>query len=156
MRDVILTDRGPKPIGPYSQAFERMDFCTFPGRWHWIRKTGRDEGHDVREQTERVFENVKEFWKPAGSNLHHIVKTTVFLKDMNDFTAMNESVRESILPRAAGALDRAGGAPARKTRWWRSKSSPRSKSIFIFLWPIGAPSRQAIFEMRRSPQCAAT
>jgi 2-iminobutanoate/2-iminopropanoate deaminase len=48
------------------------------------------KGTDVREQTERVFENVRGILEAAGSNLHHVVKTTVFLKDMNDFTAMNE------------------------------------------------------------------
>jgi 2-iminobutanoate/2-iminopropanoate deaminase len=53
-------------------------------------KTGEMRGTDVREQTERALENVKGILEAAGSNLHHIVKTTVFLKDMNDFTAMNE------------------------------------------------------------------
>jgi 2-iminobutanoate/2-iminopropanoate deaminase len=47
-------------------------------------------GKDMREQTERVLENVKGIIEAAGSNLHHVVKTTVFLKDMNDFAAMNE------------------------------------------------------------------
>jgi 2-iminobutanoate/2-iminopropanoate deaminase len=45
---------------------------------------------DVREQTERVLENLKGILEGAGSNLHHVVKTTVFLKDMNDFSAMND------------------------------------------------------------------
>jgi 2-iminobutanoate/2-iminopropanoate deaminase len=48
------------------------------------------KGVDVREQTERVFENLKGILEAAGSNLHHVVKTTVFLKDMNDFSAMND------------------------------------------------------------------
>ena len=45
---------------------------------------------DIREQTERTLENIKGILEAAGSNLHHIVKTTVFLKDMNDFAAMND------------------------------------------------------------------
>jgi 2-iminobutanoate/2-iminopropanoate deaminase len=47
-------------------------------------------GGEIRQQTERVFENIKGILEAAGSNLHHVVKTTVFLKDMNDFSTMNE------------------------------------------------------------------
>ena len=90
MRDVILTDRGPKPIGPYSQAIRANGFLYVSGQVALDPKTGEMRGTDVREQTERVFENIKGILEAAGSNLHHIVKTTVFLKDMNDFPAMNE------------------------------------------------------------------
>lgn len=90
MRDVILTDRGPKPIGPYSQAIRTNGFLYVSGQVALDPKTGEMRGTDVREQTERVFENIKGILEAAGSNLHHIVKTTVFLKDMNDFPAMNE------------------------------------------------------------------
>jgi 2-iminobutanoate/2-iminopropanoate deaminase len=90
MRDVILTDRGPKPIGPYSQAIRTNGFLYVSGQVALDPKTGEMKGTDVREQTERVFENIKGILEAAGSNLHHVVKTTVFLKDMNDFTAMNE------------------------------------------------------------------
>ena len=48
-------------------------------------------GGDIRQQTERAMENIKAVVEAAGSNLHHVVKTTVFLKDMNDFAAMNEA-----------------------------------------------------------------
>jgi len=47
-------------------------------------------GAEIRQQTERVLENIKGILEAAGGNLHHIIKTTVFLKDMNDFRAMNE------------------------------------------------------------------
>jgi len=47
-------------------------------------------GSDIRQQTERVLENIKGIVEAAGANLHHVIKTTVFLKDMNDFPAMNE------------------------------------------------------------------
>ncbi len=90
MRDVILTDRGPKPIGPYSQAIRTNGFLYVSGQVALDPKTGEMRGTDVREQTERVFENIKGILEAAGSNLHHVVKTTVFLKDMNDFSAMNE------------------------------------------------------------------
>jgi len=90
MRDVILTDRGPKPIGPYSQAIRANGFLFLAGQVALDPKTGELAGGDIRQQTERTLENVKGILEAAGSNLHHVVKTTVFLKDMNDFAAMNE------------------------------------------------------------------
>ena len=90
MRDVILTDRGPKPIGPYSQAIRTNGFLYVSGQVALDPKTGEMTGTDIRQQTERVLENVKGILEAAGSNVHHVVKTTVFLKDMNEFAAMNE------------------------------------------------------------------
>ena len=90
MRDVILTDRGPKPIGPYSQAIRANGFLYVSGQVSLDPKTRESTGAGIGQQTERVLENVKGILEAAGSNLHHVVKTTVFLKDMNDFTAMNE------------------------------------------------------------------
>ncbi len=90
MRDVILTDRGPKPIGPYSQAIRTNGFLYVSGQVALDPKTGEIVGSDIRQQTERVLENVKGILEAAGSNMHHVVKTTVFLKDMNEFAAMNE------------------------------------------------------------------
>ena len=54
-------------------------------------RTNEFIGGDIRQQTERVLENIKAIVEAAGSNFHHVVKTTVFLKDMNDFAAMNEA-----------------------------------------------------------------
>ena len=90
MRDVILTDRGPKPIGPYSQAIRTNGFLYLSGQVALDPRTGEMTGTDIRQQTERVLENVKGILEAAGSNVHHVLKTTVFLKDMNDFAAMNE------------------------------------------------------------------
>src|SRR5437762_6671094 len=90
MRDVILTDRGPKPIGPYSQAIRANGFLYVSGQVALDPKTGEMAGAEIRQQTERTLENVKGILEAAGLNLHHVVKTTVFLKDMNDFAAMNE------------------------------------------------------------------
>jgi 2-iminobutanoate/2-iminopropanoate deaminase len=90
MRDIVLTDRGPKPIGPYSQAVRVNGFLFVSGQIAIDPKTGEMAGADVATQTERTLENVKGILEAAGSNLHHVVKTTVFLKDMNEFTAMNE------------------------------------------------------------------
>jgi 2-iminobutanoate/2-iminopropanoate deaminase len=90
MRDIVLTDRGPKPIGPYSQAIRTNGFLFVSGQVALDPKTGEMAGGEIRQQTERVFENIKGILEAAGSNLHHVVKTTVFLKDMNDFSTMNE------------------------------------------------------------------
>jgi len=91
MKDVVLTDRGPKPIGPYSQAIRTNGFLYVSGQVALDPKTGEFVGTDIRQQTERTLENIKEILEAAGSNMHHVVKTTVFLKDMNDFAAMNEA-----------------------------------------------------------------
>ena len=90
MRDIVLTDRGPKPIGPYSQAIRTNGFLFVSGQVALDPKTGEMTGGEIRQQTERVFENIKGILEAAGSNLHHVVKTTVFLKDMDDFSTMNE------------------------------------------------------------------
>ena len=90
MKDVVLTDRGPKPIGPYSQAIKSNGFLFASGQIAFDPKTGEMVGGDIRQQTERVLENVKAIVEAGGVNLSHVVKTTVFLKDMNDFAAMNE------------------------------------------------------------------
>jgi len=90
MKDVVITDRGPKPIGPYSQAIKANGVIYLSGQVALDPKSGELLGGDIRQQTERVFENIKGILEAAGSNLHHVVKATVFLKDMNDFPAMNE------------------------------------------------------------------
>jgi 2-iminobutanoate/2-iminopropanoate deaminase len=90
MKEVVTSDRGPKPIGPYSQAIKANGFLFLSGQVALDPKTGEITGSDIRQQTERVLENVKGILEAAGSNLHHVVKTTVFLKDMNEFPAMNE------------------------------------------------------------------
>jgi 2-iminobutanoate/2-iminopropanoate deaminase len=90
MKDIVLTDRGPKPIGPYSQAVKSNGFVFVSGQVALNPGTGEFVGADVRQQTERVLENLKAILEASGVTLNHVVKTTVFLKDMNDFAAMNE------------------------------------------------------------------
>jgi 2-iminobutanoate/2-iminopropanoate deaminase len=91
MKETLVTDRGPKPIGPYSQAVRANGFIFLSGQVALDPKSGEMVGGDIRQQTERVLDNIKGILEAAGSNLHHVVKTTVFLKDMNDFLAMNEA-----------------------------------------------------------------
>jgi 2-iminobutanoate/2-iminopropanoate deaminase len=90
MKNVVATNRGPKPIGPYSQAIKANGFIYLSGQVALDPKSGEIVGSDIRQQTERVFENIIGILEAAGANLHHVIKTTVFLKDMNDFSAMNE------------------------------------------------------------------
>jgi len=90
MKDVVHTDRGPKPIGPYSQAIKANGFLYLAGQVALDPKTGELTGSDIRQQTERVMENMKGVLEAGGANLTHVVKTTVYLKDLNDFAAMNE------------------------------------------------------------------
>ncbi len=90
MRDIVLTDRGPKPIGPYSQAVRANGFLFVSGQVSIDPKTNELISGDITAQTERVMENLKGILEAAGSSLHRVVKTTVFLKDMNEFTAMND------------------------------------------------------------------
>ncbi len=90
MKDIVTTDRGPKPIGPYSQGVKANGFLYLSGQVALDPKTNEMLTGDIRQQTERVLENIKGILEAAGSNLHHVVKTTVFLKDMNEFPQMNE------------------------------------------------------------------
>jgi 2-iminobutanoate/2-iminopropanoate deaminase len=112
MKEVVLTERGPKPIGPYSQAVKANGFLYVSGQVPLDPKTGEFAGGDIRQQTERVLENLRGICEAAGTNLHHAVKTTVFLKDMSDFAAMNE-VYARYFPAAAPARStvQAGGLP---------------------------------------------
>ena len=90
MRNVVLTDRAPKPIGPYSQAIKANGFVFVSGQIALDPKTGEFTGTTVAEQTMRVLENLKAILEASGAPLNHVVKTTVYLKSMDDFAAMNE------------------------------------------------------------------
>jgi 2-iminobutanoate/2-iminopropanoate deaminase len=90
MKDIVLTDHGPKPIGPYSQAIKSNGFVFVSGQIALDPKTGDFSAPDIRIQTEKVFENLKGILEASGASLSHVVKATVYLKDMNDFAAMNE------------------------------------------------------------------
>jgi 2-iminobutanoate/2-iminopropanoate deaminase len=90
MREIVLTDRGPKPIGPYSQAVKANGFLFVSGQVALDPKSGMMSSAGIAEQTDRVLQNLKSIVEAAGSNLNHVVKTTVFLKDIDDFVAMNE------------------------------------------------------------------
>ena len=90
MKNVVLTDRAPKPIGPYSQAVKANSFVFVSGQIALDPRTGELAGADVQQQTERVLENLKAILEASGAPLNHVVKVTVYLKSMDDFAAMNE------------------------------------------------------------------
>ena len=90
MREAIATDRGPKAIGPYSQAVKANGFIFISGQIPLDPRTQELVEGDVARQTGRVMENLKGIVEAAGSSLDRVVKTTVFLKDLADFPAMNE------------------------------------------------------------------
>jgi 2-iminobutanoate/2-iminopropanoate deaminase len=90
MREIISTEHGPKAIGPYSQAVKANGFVFTAGQVALDPATGSVVGTEIKAQTERVMENLKGIVEAAGSTMHKVVKTTVFLKDMNDFASMNE------------------------------------------------------------------
>ena len=89
--EIIATEGAPKAIGPYSQAIAvgELVFCAGQGALDPATGTAVGGG-DVRAETERTLANLAAVLVAAGSDLEHVVKTTVFLIDMGDFTAMNE------------------------------------------------------------------
>ncbi len=90
VKEVISTDRGPKAIGPYSQAIKANGLIFVSGQIPLDPRTQQIVDGDVARQTERVLENLKGIVEGAGSSLDRVVKTTVYLKDLADFAAMNE------------------------------------------------------------------
>jgi 2-iminobutanoate/2-iminopropanoate deaminase len=90
MRQVIATNDAPKAIGPYSQAIRANSFIFVSGQTPIDPATQQLVSGTVGEQTERVLRNIEAILKQAGSSMAKIVRCGVFLKDMNDFGAMNE------------------------------------------------------------------
>ncbi|TME94816.1 MAG: RidA family protein [Chloroflexi bacterium] len=86
----IATDRAPKAIGPYSQAIRSGDLIFCAGQVGLDPATGEAVQGDVKVQTARILDNLAAVLAAAGSDLAHVLKTTVFLTDMGDFAAMNE------------------------------------------------------------------
>ena len=90
MRKSIVTEKAPKPLGPFSQAIVEGDFIFLAGQVCSNPVTGKLEPGDVRSETKRTFENVRAILQAAGSSLDDVVKCNVYLRDINDFAAMNE------------------------------------------------------------------
>jgi 2-iminobutanoate/2-iminopropanoate deaminase len=86
----ISTDQAPSAIGPYSQAIQAGDMLFVSGQIPLEPKTGDLIGGDIGAQTHKVLKNLKGVIEAAGTTMDHVVKTTIFLKDLSDFNAVNE------------------------------------------------------------------
>lgn len=89
MKKNLLSEKAPKPIGPYSQAVEYGDLIFTSGQIA-LDTEGRICSSEIKEQTRKTIENIKSILEDNGSSLDNVIKTTVFLKDMIDFHSMNE------------------------------------------------------------------
>jgi len=101
----ILTNNAPAPIGPYSQGIISSDLLFTAGQIPLEPRTGQVIQGDIKAQTRQVLMNLKAILEQGGSSLGQVVKTTVFLKDMNEFAGMNEVYGEFF----------SANAPARST-----------------------------------------
>ena len=90
MKQIIATDRAPRAIGPYSQAVRAGNLVFASGQIPIDPATGEFVAGGIAEQTDQVLRNLTSVFAAAGVELNQIVKTTVFLADMEDFAAMNE------------------------------------------------------------------
>jgi 2-iminobutanoate/2-iminopropanoate deaminase len=105
VRRAVSTSSAPQAIGPYSQGVRAGSLLFVSGQVPIDPTTGHIIEGDIAAQTHRVFQNIGEILKAGGASFDHVVRTTVFLADMNDFTAMN----------AVYATYFAAPAPARAT-----------------------------------------
>lgn len=94
MMEIIKTENAPGAIGPYSQAVKTGNLVFCSGQIPIDPNTGEFVSDDVAEQTHQVLKNLTAVLEAAGTNLNNVVKTTVFLADMNDFTDMNNIYAE--------------------------------------------------------------
>ena len=90
LREPVKTTDAPAALGPYSQAIKAGGFVYVSGQVPIDPATGEFVAGGIAEQTDRVLKNVSAVLEAAGSSLNQVVKTTVFLADMNEFAAMNE------------------------------------------------------------------
>src|SRR5262245_44778940 len=107
MKDGVQTDKAPKAIGPYTQAIKANGFIFASGQIPLDPATMQIVEGGVGEQTERVLNNLSEVLRAAGTSLDKVVKTTVFLADLNDFADMNETYGRffEVLPPARSTVE---------------------------------------------------
>ncbi len=89
MREKVHTDKAPRAIGPYSQAIDTGDFVFLSGQIGLDPETGQMKA-GVEEQTHQVMRNLQAVLEAVGLNFSHVVKTTIYLQDLNDFQKVNE------------------------------------------------------------------
>ena len=89
-KETVSTDKAPKAIGPYAQAIKAGEFVYTAGQIPIDPQSGNLIAGGIAEQTRQVLENLKAVLEAAGSSLDQVIKATVFLKNMADFTVLNE------------------------------------------------------------------
>ncbi len=87
---IIQTEKAPKAIGPYSQAVKYENLLFISGQIAIDPETQEFIGGDAGKQTERIMENIKAVLEEAGLNFNHVIKATIYLKNIQDFEAVNE------------------------------------------------------------------
>lgn len=91
---IVHTDNAPKAIGPYSQAVKAGNMLFVSGQVPFVPETMEVVEGDVKAQTAQSLKNVQAILAEAGADFSHVVKSTVFIKDMNEFAAINEVYAE--------------------------------------------------------------
>ncbi|MCR1900234.1 RidA family protein [Irregularibacter muris] len=89
-KEIISTPKAPAAIGPYSQAVKLGNLVFTSGQVPFIPETGEVIEGDIQAQARRSLDSIKAILEAAGTSLDNVVKTTVFIKDMNDFAKINE------------------------------------------------------------------
>jgi len=93
-KSVISTNNAPAAIGPYSQAIKAGNLVFVSGQIPIVPATGEILRGDIKLQTRQALENLKHILEAAGSCIDNVVKTTVFMKDLNDYTSINDVYKE--------------------------------------------------------------
>ncbi len=89
-KTIINTPQAPAPIGPYSQAVKANGMLFVSGQIPIIPATGELASGDIKAETAQVMKNLQAILEEAGTDFSHVVKTSIFVADMNDFAAVNE------------------------------------------------------------------
>ena len=89
-KQIVLTDRAPQAIGPYSQGVKAGGLVFFSGQIPLLPATGQMVNGDIIAQTEQVMQNIEAVLQASGLDFENVVKTTIFLTDLADFTAVND------------------------------------------------------------------
>jgi len=90
MKEVVISGKAPKPVGPYSQAIKVGNLVFVAGQAPIDPKTGKIVNGGIQEQTRQTFKNIEVILNAAGLTLEHVVKVSIFLKNISDYSKMNE------------------------------------------------------------------
>lgn len=94
MKEIIFTENAPKPIGPYSQAVMTEGRLMFISGQIGLKPDGNFAGDDITSQTRQAIENIKAITESVGANLNSVVKSSIYLKNIEDFNKVNEIYNE--------------------------------------------------------------